>query len=77
MHKQDDYCPKCMNRRIISVDNGKGMNIWNEWFTIRRFICCSCGYSEEWLEPAERLSELMDERSKVKAEENGKNGTDK
>ena len=58
--KNTNECPKCKSSRIISI-KGKagaygsgnvihtGMTIFSA-VSVIRYVCCSCGYSEEWVD---------------------------
>ena len=58
--KNTKICPKCKSDDIIRIDGnagayGVGNNIMvgNTIFSavnVNRYICCSCGYSEEWID---------------------------
>lgn len=58
--KDSRICPKCGSTEIIKVpgsegEHGEGNNIQidlNNFSSIPvdRYICCSCGYSEEWMD---------------------------
>lgn len=67
--KRSHTCPKCGGRDILRVPGksgayGAGNNI-QMGFTyfsavlVHRYVCCCCGYSEEWIDAAdlERLKE--------------------
>lgn len=55
--KTTQICPKCRNSEILKVEGfqgayGVGNNIPSGFFSstlVDRFICCKCGYSEEWI----------------------------
>lgn len=58
--KRTHVCPKCNSTEIIRVEGnagayGAGNNIQTGWFNfsavlVHRYVCCSCGYSEEWID---------------------------
>lgn len=58
--KNNKVCPKCNSTNIIRVDGytgayGAGNNIRIgtsifETVNVNRYICCECGYSEEWID---------------------------
>lgn len=67
--KNTRICPKCARNRILRVEgeirgDGAG-NFIKTGLTflsavrIHRYVCCSCGYSEEWIDPEdiEKLEE--------------------
>ena len=58
--KNTNKCPKCNNENIIRVDGsirgyGAGNNIMIGMtifsaVKVNRYICCDCGYTEEWID---------------------------
>ncbi len=58
--KNTKTCPKCGGREIIKVPGtngayGTGNNIQTSWWNftavlVNRYVCCDCGYSEEWID---------------------------
>ena len=58
--KNSKRCPKCQSEDIIRIDGysgpyGTGNNVMvgNTIFSsvnVNRYICCSCGFSEEWID---------------------------
>ena len=67
--KTTQTCPKCGGHDILRVPGksgayGTGNNIQTGFsifsaVLVHRYVCCSCGYSEEWIDPSdfERLKE--------------------
>lgn len=61
-------CPKCGGSKIVFVPGkagayGSGNNIpvgltIFSSIPVGRYVCCSCGYSEEWIDQ-EHLSDLL------------------
>lgn len=57
--KNSKLCPKCGGTDILRVEGkagayGSGNNIMVGWtiysaVLVHRYVCCSCGYSEEWI----------------------------
>lgn len=54
--KTTKICPKCSSNDIIKIEGsagayGAGNNIPLTWSYVKvdRYLCCSCGYSEEWI----------------------------
>ncbi len=57
--KNTNTCPKCGGKDIIFIPGqlrayGAGNNIptgmWNfSAVLVNRYLCCACGYSEEWI----------------------------
>ncbi len=58
--KNTGVCPKCGGREILRVKGkagayGSGNNIPVGWTNfsavlVHRYVCCGCGYSEEWID---------------------------
>ena len=57
--KNSRICPKCNSSDILIIDGnvgayGTGNNIMTgstvfSAVNVNRYICCSCGYTEEWI----------------------------
>jgi transposase-like protein len=62
--KNSNTCPKCKSTAVVRVDNNYGsqMNrIQTGLFTITqisRYVCCDCGYTEEWIEKQKDLDKI-------------------
>lgn len=63
------HCPKCGSAHIVRVpDNparyASGNNIYTGTFTlfgkipVIRYVCCDCGYVENWVENQEELEAI-------------------
>ncbi|MGM9631871.1 MAG: hypothetical protein ACI3XL_02110 [Eubacteriales bacterium] len=58
--KNSRICPKCNSGNIVRIDGyagpyGSGNNIMLghtifSTVNVNRYICCSCGYTEEWID---------------------------
>ena len=55
--KNGNACPKCAGSKIIRINGfsgmyGSGNNIPVGFGSIgvQRYLCCTCGYSEEWID---------------------------
>ena len=58
--KDTKECPKCRGINIVRIDGfvgayGSGNNIITgatvfSGVNVNRYICCDCGYSEEWID---------------------------
>ncbi len=58
--KDTKFCPKCRSTDIVRIDGysgayGAGNNVMvgNSIFSavnVNRYICCSCGFTEEWID---------------------------
>ena len=52
--KNKKVCPKCNSTDIVKVPGNLGNKIQVGWtllstVEVRRYVCCECGYSEEWI----------------------------
>lgn len=57
--KNTKQCPKCGSRDLIEIfndgrptDSGTGIMVGMTIFTtvpMHRYICCNCGYTEQWV----------------------------
>ena len=65
--KQSAVCPKCSGQQILRVPSsgGDGDNFivhgWSifTYIPVTRYICASCGYSEDWIDSSEDLQRLV------------------
>ncbi len=58
--KRTGICPKCGGTQILKIPGqsgpyGSGNNIPTGWsifssVLVHRYLCCGCGYSEEWID---------------------------
>ena len=67
--KATQTCPKCGGHDILRVPGksgaygvGNNIQMGMTYFSavlVHRYVCCNCGYSEEWIDPSdlERLKE--------------------
>lgn len=66
--KNSGVCPKCAARDIVCVP-GKTSNLvvprpnvipvgWVGGVLVARFVCCGCGFTEEWVECAAALQKI-------------------
>ena len=69
--KNTKSCPKCGSTDIVRIpDNpnrhASGNNIYTSTYTlfgkipVIRYVCCSCGYAENWVENEEELEEIRE-----------------
>lgn len=69
--KNSHRCPKCGAVDVIRVPDhpmrhASGNNIYTTTFTLMgkipviRYVCCSCGYVENWVERREELGRLRE-----------------
>lgn len=67
--KNTHVCSKCGSNNIVRVpDNpnrhASGNNIYTSTFTLMkkipviRYVCCDCGYVEDWVENQHELMEI-------------------
>jgi len=59
--KHTGICPKCGSKDILPIPGGDGSlhhdNVIRTGLTIiataevYRYVCCDCGYAEEWVDP--------------------------
>lgn len=68
--KNGSACPKCGSRRIVRIpDNpghhASGNNIYTTRATLLgkipviRYVCCDCGYVENWVETRGELEKIQ------------------
>jgi len=68
--KNTGQCPKCTSRDLLRIEgqagaHGAGNNIpvgWTIFSSVKvtRFLCTSCGFSEEWIESPEDIAKLVE-----------------
>ena len=67
--KNTGVCPKCGAKQVVRVpDNAmrysSGKNIYTSTVTLAgkipviRYVCCACGYVENWVEQAGQLAAI-------------------
>ncbi|WP_298033392.1 hypothetical protein [uncultured Dysosmobacter sp.] len=67
--KNTHTCPKCGGRNVIRVPDSplrhaSGNNIYTTTVTlfgkipVIRYVCCDCGYVENWVETQKELDEI-------------------
>lgn len=67
--KNTGCCPKCQSRNIVRVPDhpnrhASGNNIYTTTMTlfgkipVIRYVCCDCGYVENWVEKQHELDEI-------------------
>jgi hypothetical protein len=71
--KNTKLCPKCNGSDILKIPGksgpyGSGNNIQTGWtifsaILVHRYLCCSCGFSEEWIDQKD-IQKLKDTYSK-------------
>lgn len=58
--KNNKICPKCQSANIVRIDGysgpyGTGNNVMTGMsifsaVNLNRYICCNCGFTEEWID---------------------------
>lgn len=64
--KNRSDCPKCNSNDIIRIPGkngayGSGNNIQAGFLSVilvTRYLCCNCGYSEEWIDHKQDIEKL-------------------
>ena len=74
--KNTKKCTKCGGNDIVVVSNDghpdassgnnimTGMTILSGVINVKRYICCDCGYTEEWIEQSH--IEILKKSKKIK-----------
>jgi predicted RNA-binding Zn-ribbon protein involved in translation (DUF1610 family) len=70
-------CPKCGSRDIVRVPgqvgpHGAGNNIIVGWtifnsVKVSRYLCCGCGFSEEWIDDPDDREKIKNKFAKDKS----------
>lgn len=66
--KTNNTCPKCSGKKILRIPGtagaygsgnniSVGISIFNS-VKVARYLCCHCGYSEEWIDQKEDIEKL-------------------
>jgi predicted nucleic-acid-binding Zn-ribbon protein len=68
--KNTGQCPKCESKELLRIEgqagaHGAGNNIpvgWTIFSSVKvtRFLCTSCGFSEEWIESRDDIAKLVE-----------------
>ena len=67
--KNTGACPKCQSADILRVPGEAGAwqgtsNLigtgWSGFALVSRFVCCGCGYLEEWVESPDDIQKLRE-----------------
>ena len=69
--KNTKKCPKCQSSDIVKIKGecgpyGRGNNIAISGRTpvlVNRYLCCSCGFSEEWINQEDIIRLARDKKS--------------
>lgn len=66
--KNTKMCPKCNSREILRIPgkagaygSGNNITVGSTIFSavkITRYLCCECGYSEEWIDNKDDIEKL-------------------
>lgn len=61
--KNANVCPKCRSGNIVRIDGyagayGTGNNVMTgksifSAVNVNRYVCCDCGFTEEWIDKAD------------------------
>lgn len=57
-------CPKCQSQAIVEIENKQGQQLTPvrigafKVASTSRYICCDCGYMEEWINNPKDLKKL-------------------
>lgn len=72
--KKSKICPKCNSNQVLRFDGyvgsyGSGNNLMVgatvfSAVNVNRYICCSCGYTEEWID-TEDLEKVLNSKKAV------------
>ena len=71
--KNKKICPKCDSNKIIRIPGetgiyGVGNNISSGFLkgtvNVTRYMCCNCGYIEEWIDSKEDIIKLIQKYSR-------------
>lgn len=63
--KNSGICPKCSAKKVLRIEGSclsHGNNVPAGWFSavpVTRFLCATCGFSEEWIEDPVNLEALQ------------------
>ena len=65
--KNSQKCPKCGNEKILRIPGGldpsgnsipAGLTVFSS-VLVTRFLCVTCGFSEEWIEDKSDIQKLQ------------------
>lgn len=64
--RNSNSCPKCNSKDILKIPGevgpyGSGNNIRAGFISsvlVTRYLCCNCGYSEEWIDAKADVEKL-------------------
>lgn len=71
--KYNKYCPKCSSTNLLVISNDGhpdgtygnnimcGLTILANVVMVKRYICCDCGYTEEWIDGAD-MQKIIDSK---------------
>ncbi len=71
--KNSKICTKCNSSditRIVGIGNGTGnciiaKGVFNQ-VSLTRYLCCRCGYVEEWLDDLSKVEDIKKYQEKQK-----------
>ncbi len=64
--KNTHTCPKCQSKDIVRIPTQAGLHAnrsvvlvgWGPGVMVTRYVCCACGFSEEWIDAPEDRAKL-------------------
>ena len=63
-------CPKCESEKIITPSHRVKSDVvilgWFSEIPVSRYVCCECGYTEQWVKHEHDLELLWDKYGKKK-----------
>ncbi len=69
--KSTGICPKCKSESIVRFDgyagpygSGNNLMVGKSIFSavnVNRYVCCDCGYTEEWID-TEDIQKIIDSK---------------
>jgi len=70
--KNTKICPKCSSNDIVKIKGNSGNSYTSNYASsgllgyvpITRYLCCNCGFSEEWIDCEEDIQKLKKKYSK-------------
>lgn len=72
--KNTKSCPKCQSGNVVRFDGycgayatGNNVRIGNTIFSavnVNRYVCCNCGFTEEWIDEEDLPKILKSKRAK-------------
>ena len=62
--KNAEVCPKCNSKEILRIPgspyaNGNNIKLVFSTVSIVRYLCCDCGFTEEWIDYKDDIEKLI------------------